>query len=93
VGQELAFFSSTKYNWTTHKASTTWQVLDIATGNVSKAAFDSGVSEFVFVGPTNTSILYINGTNEEIPGGVTLYTADVLNFKPWVLCKSQWPQI
>ncbi|KAF2006444.1 alpha/beta-hydrolase [Amniculicola lignicola CBS 123094] len=88
---ELAFFSSTKYNWTTHKASTTWHVLDIASGNVSKAAFDSGVSEFVFVGPTNTSILYINGTNEEIPGGVTLYTADVLDFKPKLVASLDAP--
>lgn len=74
---EWAAFSSATYNWTTHKASTTWQLLNIASGNVTKAPFDSEVSEFVWVGPTNTSILYINGTNDDIPGGVTLYTADV----------------
>jgi hypothetical protein len=35
------------------------------------------VSEVVWVGDTDDSILYINSTNEQIPGGVTLYTADL----------------
>ncbi|KAF2678804.1 alpha/beta-hydrolase [Lentithecium fluviatile CBS 122367] len=74
---EWALFSSTKYNWTTHKSSTTWQLLDVTSGNVTEAPFESDVSEVVWVGSTNTSILYINGTNEEVPGGVTLYTADL----------------
>ncbi|CAI6337807.1 unnamed protein product [Periconia digitata] len=74
---EWAAFSSSTYNWTTHKASTTWQLLNVASGNVTEAPFDSEVSEFVWIGPTDTSILYINGTNDNIPGGVTLYTADV----------------
>ncbi|KAF2644467.1 dipeptidyl-peptidase-like protein V precursor [Massarina eburnea CBS 473.64] len=74
---ELALFTSSVYNWTTHKSSTTWQVLDVASGNVTKAPFGSAVSEFVWVGATNTSILYINSTNDEVPGGVTLYTADL----------------
>ncbi|ORY04573.1 Alpha/Beta hydrolase protein [Clohesyomyces aquaticus] len=74
---ELALFTSTRYNWTTHKASTTWQLLNISSGNITEAPFDSEVSEVVWVGSSKTSILYINGTNEEIPGGVTLYTADL----------------
>ena len=75
--QEIGIFSSTSYNWTAGKASTTWQVLDIASGNVTEAPFDAEVSEFVWVGKEKKSMLYINGTNEEIPGGVTLYTADL----------------
>ncbi|KAF2875941.1 Alpha/Beta hydrolase protein [Massariosphaeria phaeospora] len=74
---EWALFSSTSYNWTTHKSSTTWQLLEVSSGNVTEAPFDSEVSEVVWIGSTNTSILYINGTNEQVPGGVTLYTADV----------------
>jgi hypothetical protein len=70
-------FSSAKYNWTTHKTSTSWQLLNVASGNVTEAPFDSEVSEVVWVGASNTSIVYINATNEEVPGGVTLYTADV----------------
>lgn len=35
----------------------------------------------VFVGDTNSSILYLNGTNEEDDGGVSLYSADANNLK------------
>lgn len=82
----MALFSSTAYNWTTHESSTTWQLLDVASGAITEAPFDSSVSEVVWVGPTNTSILYINGTNDDVPGGVTLYTADVAAdvFSPYV---------
>ncbi|KAL5397516.1 hypothetical protein PMIN03_000772 [Paraphaeosphaeria minitans] len=73
---ELALFSSTSYNWTAGKSKTTWHFLDVKSGNVSEAPIDSGVSEVVWVGATNTSVLYINGTNDEVPGGVTLYMAD-----------------
>ena len=70
-------FTSAKYNWTTHKTKTTWQLLHVPSGNVTQAPFDSAVSEVVWVGSTNTSILYINGTNEEVPGGVTLWIGDL----------------
>lgn len=73
----MGLFTSTSYNWTAGKSKTTWHVLDVASGNITDAPIDSAVSEFVWVGKTNTSILYINGTNEAIPGGVTLYTADL----------------
>jgi hypothetical protein len=61
--------------------------LDVASGKITEAPFDSAVSEVVWVGNTDTSILYINGTNDEIPGGVTLYTADIgaKKFSPFVL--------
>jgi hypothetical protein len=51
--------------------------LNIASGNITEAPFSSEVSEVVWIGETDTSILYINGTNEDIVGGVTLYTADL----------------
>ena len=57
----------------------------LSTGEVTELPFSDEVSEIVWVGPTNTSVLYINGTNEEIPGGITLYTADLANspIKPY----------
>jgi dipeptidyl aminopeptidase/acylaminoacyl peptidase len=70
-------FSETKFNWTTEKASTAWFFLDLETKNVTKAPFGSAASEVVWVGDTEDSILYINTTNDQIPGGVTLYTADL----------------
>jgi hypothetical protein len=75
--QSQALFSEQKYNWTTAKSTTTWYFLDTKTGNTTKAPFGSAVSEVVWVGDSDDSILYINSTNEKIPGGVTLYTADL----------------
>jgi dipeptidyl aminopeptidase/acylaminoacyl peptidase len=78
-------FSETKYNWTTAKSTSTWYFLDTATGNTTKAPFGSAVSEVVWVGDSDDSILYINSTNDNIPGGVTLYTADLsaATFEPY----------
>lgn len=83
----MALFSSTSYNWDTQAASTTWQLLDVASGKTKEAPFGSEVSEIVWIGDTDTSILYINGSNDKIAGGVTLYTADIgaKKFSPFVL--------
>jgi hypothetical protein len=75
--QDKALFSEAKYNWTTAKTTTAWHFIDTKTGNITKAPFNSAVSEVVWVGDSDDSILYINATNEAIPGGVTLYTADL----------------
>ena len=88
TSQDRALFSETRYNWTSEEASTSWLFIDTATGNTTKAPFGSEVSEVVWVGDTEDSILYVNTTNDEIPGGVTLYTADLGgdSFEPYVLC-------
>lgn len=90
--QDRALFSSTSYNWTTAKSTTGWYFLDLESGNTTKvryqvefdstaeqyqAPFGSEVSEVVWIGETEDSILYLNSSNEEVPGGVTLYTADL----------------
>ncbi|KAI0196633.1 dipeptidyl-peptidase-like protein V precursor [Xylaria flabelliformis] len=72
-----ALFSSTSYDWDSQKSSTTWHLLDVANGKTKEAPFGSDVSEIVWIGDTDTSILYINSTNEETAGGVTLYIADL----------------
>lgn len=84
--KDRALFSETKFNWTTEKASTNWYFLDTTTGNVTKAPFGSAVSEVVWVGDSKDSILYLNSSNPDIPGGVTLYTADLgaASFQPYV---------
>jgi dipeptidyl aminopeptidase/acylaminoacyl peptidase len=59
---------------------------------VTEAPFDSSVSEVVWIGPTNTSILYINGTNDEVAGGVTMYTADLAEaFSPTLVASLEAP--
>ncbi|EUC50818.1 hypothetical protein COCMIDRAFT_81051 [Bipolaris oryzae ATCC 44560] len=90
---DRALFSETKFNWTTEKASTAWYFLDTETGDVKKAPFGSAASEVVWVGDTDDSILYINSTNEQIPGGVTLYTADLSkdSFEPTLVASLHAP--
>ncbi|KAJ8130106.1 hypothetical protein O1611_g3526 [Lasiodiplodia mahajangana] len=90
---KLALFSSTSYDWDAQKSSTTWQLLDVASGKIKEAPFGSEVSEIVWIGDTDTSILYINGTNDEIAGGVTLYTADIgaKTFSPTLVASLEAP--
>lgn len=53
-----------------------WEKLNLTSGEISVWSEDTNISEVVFVGPNPTSILYINATNEEGDGGVSLYTGD-----------------
>ncbi|KAI5361015.1 putative peptidase S9, prolyl oligopeptidase, catalytic domain, six-bladed beta-propeller, TolB [Septoria linicola] len=72
-----AIYNSANYSFEDHKSSKTWWLLHLATGNITDLPWGGDVSEVVWVGASNTSVLYINGTNDEVPGGVTLYTADL----------------
>lgn len=74
---EWAVYTSTNYSFETSEASTTWRLLNIKTGDISDLPFTSDVSEMVWVGNTDTSVLYLNGTNDEVAGGVTLWTTDL----------------
>ncbi|KAI4687248.1 uncharacterized protein J4E84_005620 [Alternaria hordeiaustralica] len=90
---DRALFSETKFNWTSEKSSTSWYFIDTESGNITKAPFGSDASEVVWVGDTADSILYLNATNEEIPGGVTLYTADLSgdSFEPTLVASLHAP--
>lgn len=74
---EWAVYTSTNYSFEEHEASTSWKLIHIPTGEITNLPWGSDVSEAVWVGSTDTSVLYINGTNDEVPGGVTLYTTDL----------------
>jgi dipeptidyl aminopeptidase/acylaminoacyl peptidase len=75
---EWAVYTSTNYSFETHEAATTWKLLNINTGDISDLPFADDVSEMVWVGSTNTSVLYLNGTSDESnPGGVSLWTVDL----------------
>jgi hypothetical protein len=54
-----------------------WNLLNLQSGEISLLFNGSDISELVWVGPTNTSVLYVNGTNEEEDGGISLYSAEV----------------
>jgi hypothetical protein len=75
---EWAVFSVTTYDWDQHESSGYWELLNVKTGKTSLLFNSSDVSEVWWAGATNTSLLYINGTNDDVEGGVTLYTADAL---------------
>ncbi|KAL8647886.1 MAG: hypothetical protein Q9226_006244 [Calogaya cf. arnoldii] len=73
---DFAIYTSTNYSFEDKEATTVWQQLDLSSGAISTWSSDSNITEVVFVGPTNTTILYINSTNEAGDGGISLYTAD-----------------
>ena len=65
-----------------------WEQLNLKSGAISTWSTDSNISEVVFIGPTDTSILYINATNEEADGGISLYTADATDLASATLVAS-----
>lgn len=69
-------FTSTNYSFADGEASSVWKKIDLSNGDVETWADASEISEIVFVGPKDTSILYLNGTNAD-GDGVSLYTSDV----------------
>ncbi|TLD31353.1 hypothetical protein PspLS_01728 [Pyricularia sp. CBS 133598] len=74
---EFALFSANKYSFESGSRRSWWNILDLKTGDISVWFNGSGISEVVFAGPTPTSIIYLNGTNAEEDGGVSLYAADL----------------
>lgn len=70
-------FTSTTYDWDAHKTTTVWNTLNLTSGDIALLYNGSDISEILFAGPNATSIIYINGTNEEDDGGISLYAGDV----------------
>jgi hypothetical protein len=56
-----------------------WELLDLKSGQISLLANDSNVSEIIWLGQ-GTSVLYVNGTNAEVPGGAELWISDTREF-------------
>ncbi|KAI1336892.1 dipeptidyl-peptidase V [Xylariaceae sp. FL0016] len=73
---EFAIFSVSNYSFETHESASQWNKLDLVTGDISLWTTNTDISEVVFAGPTNSSIIYVNGTNEAGDGGISLYAAD-----------------
>ncbi|KAL9050362.1 MAG: hypothetical protein Q9162_006676 [Coniocarpon cinnabarinum] len=71
--------SGASYSFDTHETTTIWKLLDIESGAQTVLPYDGDeVPELAWAGPTNTSIVYLNATAGDIPGGMTMYMADVL---------------
>lgn len=80
AAQKVALFSTAQYSFDTHSSSAWWSLIDLKSGKVSQLTNDSNVSELTWLGPTDSSLLYINGTNADVPGGVELWIADSSDF-------------
>lgn len=80
--------TATNYSFELHKATTVWNILDLKSGQISLWTASSEISEVVFVGHSPSSIIYLNATNEEGDGGISLYAADVFNIENATLIAS-----
>lgn len=60
-------------------SASVWNLLNISSGEVTYLADGSEISEIVWTGSENasTAVIYVNGTNEEGDGGVSIYSGDV----------------
>ncbi|KAL4928138.1 dipeptidyl peptidase DppV [Aspergillus undulatus] len=74
----VAVFSTSQYSFETAETSASWSLLDLRSGNITLLTDDSNVSEIVWL--TDSTLLYINGTNAQIPGGVELWVSGLANF-------------
>jgi len=74
----VALLSISQYNFTTTKGKSSWGLLDLKSGEFKDSGLNiSEVNEAAWIPGTDSGIIYINGTNEEIPGGVTLWIGDI----------------
>ncbi|PLB35375.1 dipeptidyl peptidase DppV [Aspergillus candidus] len=74
----VAIFSSSQYSFKSHESSASWSLLDLKSGKITPLTDDSNVSEVVWL--SDKSLLYINGSNADIPGGSELWVSDVSKF-------------
>jgi hypothetical protein len=75
---KIALFSYSKYSFEEESTTHAWQLLNLESGEISDSGLNaSEVNEAVWLPGTETGVLYINGTNEEVPGGVTLWVGDI----------------
>nr|AAB67282.1 secreted dipeptidyl peptidase [Aspergillus fumigatus] len=75
---KVAVFSTSQYSFETHKRTSWWSLLDLKTGQTKVLTNDSSVSEIVWL--SDDSILYVNSTNADIPGGVELWVTQASSF-------------
>jgi hypothetical protein len=75
---KIGLFTTTQYSFEDQANAAVIQLLDLETGNITDSGFNaSEVNEILWLPGTETGVIYINGTNEEIPGGVTIWIGDV----------------
>jgi len=56
-------------------------LIDLESGKISVLTNDSNVSEIIWLGSSDSGVLYINSTNADIPGGVELWVSNTADFE------------
>jgi hypothetical protein len=75
---KIALLTTSQYSFEDQARSSVIQWLDLATGNITDTGFNaSEINEIMWLPGSETGVIYINGTNEETPGGVTVWIGDV----------------
>ncbi|KAF1992874.1 hypothetical protein P154DRAFT_128781 [Amniculicola lignicola CBS 123094] len=76
---EIAYFSVSQYSFEEQESTSSIKIIDLKTGDIRDSGLNaSEINEIVWLPGTETGILYINETNEDVPGGVTLWIGDAL---------------
>ncbi|PWY93188.1 dipeptidyl peptidase V [Aspergillus sclerotioniger CBS 115572] len=78
---DTGLFSTSQYSFDTHSSETWWSLIDLDSGETKTLTDDSNVSEMIWLGSDGSTVLYINSTNAQIPGGVELWIADTSDFE------------
>lgn len=55
-------------------------MIDLQSGKTTTLTDDSDIEEIIWLGSDNSTLLYINSTNAQVPGGVELWIADSSDF-------------
>ncbi|KAJ5716289.1 hypothetical protein N7493_008200 [Penicillium malachiteum] len=76
--QELSLFSETQYSFESHSNTKFWNMMNLKSGEVNLLTNDSNVSELIWI--SSDTVLYINSTNEDIPGGTELWVSQISDF-------------
>ncbi|KAJ5702364.1 hypothetical protein N7488_009912 [Penicillium malachiteum] len=75
---ELALFSQTQYSFERHSNAKLWNTMNLKNGEINFLTNDSSVSELIWI--STDTVLYINSTNEDIPGGTELWVSHISDF-------------
>lgn len=75
---KVALLTKSQYSFEEQSSTSSIQLLNVETGNITDSGFNaSEVNEIIWLPGTDTGVIYINGTNEDVPGGVTLWIGDI----------------
>lgn len=80
----VAIFHTQAYSFEEEGWDEKWELLDIATGEITDLGLNaSEVSEVVWLPGSEKGLVWINGSNEVTEGGVSVWTGEVgsLNYR------------